>query len=136
MATRREIVQVAVSGVENHAGTQCNAYVVALCNDGTLWLRGDNGGAWERLPDIPQDPVLAVPEPRHVTVRAQVRAEVLEELASEEEAARTLAAAEAERLKPSGNQEDKDRRARLLADCDDHEARERALRDRAERERS
>lgn len=40
-------------GPEN-AKWQGMMLVTALCDDGTIW-ESWNGGAWTRLPDIPQD---------------------------------------------------------------------------------
>ena len=56
----RKILQIAAMGVENNHGTQCNAIVLALCDDGTLWEIRDNTSqpAWCQYPQIPQDETL------------------------------------------------------------------------------
>ena len=55
MATVRRIVQVAIAGVTENAATQCEALIVARCDDGTVWLRGNRGTTrWEQIPDVPQ----------------------------------------------------------------------------------
>lgn len=66
----RKIVQIAAMGMAENAQTQCDGWVVALCNDGTVWWI-DNRDAvtpgrprWSRLPSIPQRD--EAPEMRHV----------------------------------------------------------------------
>jgi hypothetical protein len=53
----RKIVQITATGVENTMGTQCDFMLVALCDDGTVWIkRGWSGDEiWYREPDIPQE---------------------------------------------------------------------------------
>lgn len=35
-------------------------YMVVVCDDNTMWVRGSMGGRWTRLPDIPQDDAMAL----------------------------------------------------------------------------
>jgi len=50
---KRKPIQIAVTGVENTASTQCNWIAIALCDDGTIWCNSDFG-PWNQLNDIPQ----------------------------------------------------------------------------------
>lgn len=46
----RTPIQISVSECE------CHTNVVALCNDGTMWIIDQaHDDEWEKLPDIPQD---------------------------------------------------------------------------------
>ena len=56
----RKIIQIAVSGVENTASTQCNYIVVALCDDGTVWETSASF-PWQQYQPIPQDEQGRVP---------------------------------------------------------------------------
>ena len=49
LAQPRKIVQIAVAP----AGTEHEPDVVALCNDGTVWILSIHG-QWHQLPAIPQ----------------------------------------------------------------------------------
>lgn len=55
----RKIVQITSAQVQEGAVTQCEMYVIALCDDGTLWRINnrdiDTNGFWFRVPDIQQD---------------------------------------------------------------------------------
>lgn len=51
----RKIIQISAVPVPNTSQTQCHAYIFALCDDGTLWFRRDNGDMWQRESDIPQE---------------------------------------------------------------------------------
>ena len=52
---KRKVVQVAVSESSSPGsiGIIGKRTIVALCNDGTIWVPSND--AWKRLPDIPQD---------------------------------------------------------------------------------
>ncbi len=51
-APARKVVQIAV---ESPATEGNDAYIYALCNDGTILLQGvGTGGPWQQLPPIPQ----------------------------------------------------------------------------------
>jgi hypothetical protein len=59
---KRKIVQVTAAGVEEKQSTQCECFLFALCDDGTLWMTdnrivfGRPGEPyWTRLQDVPQD---------------------------------------------------------------------------------
>lgn len=41
-----KIIQIAVAGVNNNSQTQCNAYIYALCEDGSLWGVRDTESDW------------------------------------------------------------------------------------------
>lgn len=51
----RKIIQIAYGGVANTPRTQCNDKVVALCDDGTVWVLHDTNTEWYRLPNIPKE---------------------------------------------------------------------------------
>lgn len=52
----RRIVQISGVGVDNNSVTQCNAYLFALCNDGSVWRTNTSFyGEWLAMPPIPQD---------------------------------------------------------------------------------
>jgi hypothetical protein len=57
----RKIVQITSAQVAEGAVTQCEMYVIALCDDGTLWRISnrdiDTNGFWRRVPDIDDDPI-------------------------------------------------------------------------------
>ena len=64
MGEVRKIIQIAVTGVNNNPSTQCHSFIVALCNDGTLWLgdeylcgrQGEESSrVWSEIFDVPQD---------------------------------------------------------------------------------
>ena len=55
----RRITQITSCGVSNNQTTQCNAFIHALCDDGTVWLIRDNDGEWLQLPEIPDAPELS-----------------------------------------------------------------------------
>lgn len=50
--SKRKIIQIAIAGTGN--GLNMNTEIVALCNDGTAWIRLDHGKKWTQLPPIPQ----------------------------------------------------------------------------------
>jgi hypothetical protein len=52
----RKIVQIACCGVDNVQSTQCNFFLYALCDDGTLFGRCNNENAWWQVPPIPDAP--------------------------------------------------------------------------------
>lgn len=52
--TNRKIIQITGTGVDNNAGTQCDSFLWALCDDGTVWRIADAYG-WVAVPPIPQD---------------------------------------------------------------------------------
>lgn len=67
MATRK-VVQIAVCGVAATVGTQCEAILIALCDDGTMWQTDNralndyarlDSSRWLPVHPIPQD------EPSH-----------------------------------------------------------------------
>jgi hypothetical protein len=51
----RKIVQVSMCPVPNTNSTQCNALIVVLCDDGTLWQSDDRHPEWMPLNPIPQE---------------------------------------------------------------------------------
>lgn len=55
----RKIIQIVASQVSEGALTQCEMYLHALCDDGTLWRISnrdiDVNGFWAAIPPIPQD---------------------------------------------------------------------------------
>lgn len=48
----RKIVQIAVCGVNNTSQTQCDGFIYALCDDGTLWMKSITSSNWEKEPPI------------------------------------------------------------------------------------
>lgn len=51
----RRIIQVAIAGVANVIGTQCDVITIALCDDGTLWeITNSPTIRWRSYPAIPQ----------------------------------------------------------------------------------
>ncbi len=50
---RPRIIQIATSGVESNAQTQCNWVTTALCDDGSVWYISDRNECWFPLPKIP-----------------------------------------------------------------------------------
>lgn len=54
----RKIIQIAAAGVENTQSTQSSLAVVALCDDGSVWLTSEKEAhPWQWLGAIPQDEV-------------------------------------------------------------------------------
>lgn len=53
----RKIIQITAKSFPHDHQNGWDAYgvVVALCDDGTVWEKGDEDKIWNRLPDIPQD---------------------------------------------------------------------------------
>jgi hypothetical protein len=60
----RKIIQVSVSGVSNTIQTQCGVWVIALCDDGTVWQTDEASPTWKLLPEVPQFIVPQAP-PEH-----------------------------------------------------------------------
>lgn len=50
----RRIVQISTCGVTNHASTQCDSFVYALCDDGSVWMTDEASHKWTCFPPIPQ----------------------------------------------------------------------------------
>lgn len=52
----RKIIQITACQVAEGAITQCEAYLHALCDDGTVWRISnrdiDDGREWQRVPRI------------------------------------------------------------------------------------
>lgn len=71
----RKIVQIAACAVAENHMTQCEAYVHALCDDGTVWRLSnrdiDVDGFWAKVPAIPQDEPDAASEPTPAPVGRQ-----------------------------------------------------------------
>lgn len=51
----RKIIQVSAMGCEATSQTQTNAIIVALCDDGSVWVSDCPFKQWNRLPFVPQD---------------------------------------------------------------------------------
>lgn len=52
--TTRRVIQITSCGVEENASTQCEMFLHALCNDGSVWEIDNRGAGWRRMPPIPQ----------------------------------------------------------------------------------
>jgi len=58
----RKVVQIAVAESQSRTTDETmsevshdwSRTVVALCDDGSMWMLLDNAEAWEPLPDVPQ----------------------------------------------------------------------------------
>lgn len=53
-APRRRVIQIAVTGVQENASTQCEMMLHALCDDGSIWWRDNRGSGWVQISDVPQ----------------------------------------------------------------------------------
>jgi hypothetical protein len=59
----RKIVQIAVGHEVGHCGGDTSAAilssrdVVALADDGTVWVFEQYSGYWDKLPDLPQEEI-------------------------------------------------------------------------------
>ena len=56
----RKIIQIAACGVANTASTQCDGYLFALCDDGSVWCQPNNSPLWYSHSVIPDAPILGV----------------------------------------------------------------------------
>ena len=52
----RKIIQISSCGVENSVITQCNAFLFALCDDGTLWEQRNTFSTWQQVSPVPSEP--------------------------------------------------------------------------------
>ena len=46
-----KIKQIAIAGVAETNSTQCEAMILALCEDGSLWITTNRNHPWERWPE-------------------------------------------------------------------------------------
>jgi hypothetical protein len=53
----RKIIQIAACGVANTASTQCDGYLFALCDDGSVWCQPNNSPLWYSHSVIPDAPI-------------------------------------------------------------------------------
>ena len=53
--TTRRVIQITSCGVQENGSTQCEMFIHALCDDGTVWRTDNRSEEWTKLPSIPAD---------------------------------------------------------------------------------
>ena len=56
---QRKVIQLTSCRVDNNLSTQCNFFLHALCDDGSMWSIRDNEKEWFQVPQVPNSPEIA-----------------------------------------------------------------------------